>query len=106
MFGYDTAALNNGDVPDNAHTPDANCPGVAFNDDTVGLLISIRAACHSDHGPVIGEVVPLSPAKPRTRHRISQPSCNFPDGTAGEVITLLTWLVVTGVCADQINPEP
>ncbi|GAA3243356.1 hypothetical protein GCM10020216_070610 [Nonomuraea helvata] len=46
MFGYDTAALNNGDVPDNAHTPDANCPGVAFNDDTVGSS-TVSRKCRS-----------------------------------------------------------
>ncbi|MFI7417901.1 hypothetical protein [Nonomuraea sp. NPDC049684] len=94
-----------GVTDDNVHNPDANCPDDTDRSDTTGLETSTRADCHCDQGLVVSDEVAT-----RTRQRISQPSFNFPDVTAGvcrehllqvEHEPLDTWPL-----SDQINPEP
>ncbi|GIH66985.1 hypothetical protein Msi02_78020 [Microbispora siamensis] len=71
----------------------------ADNSDTAGFETSILADCHSDHGPSTPVVV-----TPRTRHRTSHPSVNFPDGTLTEVDDPDDAEVVP--VPEEMRPEP
>ncbi|WP_433362738.1 hypothetical protein [Streptosporangium sp. CA-115845] len=92
-------------MDDNVHNPDTCCPGEASTTDTVGLEVSTRPACHSDHGPDTAAEVDT-----RTRQRINQPSFSLPEATAGacnqHVLTVEHPLVDRFPVPDQINPDP
>ncbi|MGP3956274.1 hypothetical protein ACTWPT_09785 [Nonomuraea sp. 3N208] len=101
--GSDTCAENVGVKVENVHNPDANCPD-DDTFDTVGFVVSILPACHSDQGPATG--LAAFPACPRTRHRMSHPSWRVLDATAELVRVVAQAPVMKGLCPVQINPLP
>ncbi|GAA4193841.1 hypothetical protein GCM10023074_15620 [Microbispora amethystogenes] len=78
--GSEIFPWNVGVNDDNVQNPELFVP-VAQSSDTEGLLTSTFADCQSDHCPATPVVV-----TPRTRHRTSQPSASFPEGTLTSVV--------------------